>query len=363
MFLLRLCENFSDEYYITLVVIDARNGLAEEFEKQKIEVIYLGCSSILHFPIALLRMRKMIKQLQPNLIHTFLYYADILVGVAKLGIRIPLVWSIRGASLAVGSKKYKFLIQKLAGLLSRLLPDLIISCGRTASDFHKKIGYPGKKIIEIGNFPAKWVIDALSNSVFKTQHLPSSFRIGLAARYDLGKGHLKLLQGLCSFIETEDNLDLVTVVFSGKGCHKDGPLDRELMSTALVKKLVTCNKLVLEFHGQIYGVELKNWFESLDVYFMASDASEGFPNSLAEALTIGLPSLSTPQGESINFLPAEFITSGTDPKDLCQSMRSFYHLKPVEVDTYFSKIKEKMEHNYSELGIKARYRNSWDSVL
>jgi len=363
MFLLRLCDSFRGEFELSVVVIDGRNGLAPEFEKLDISLVYLNCSSIFEFPKAVVRLRRAVKILKPDLIQSFLYYADILVGLSAINRNIPIVWSIRGASLAPGTRKHKFLIQRVAGFLSKFIPKLIISCGHEASIFHRKIGYPSKKIVEIGNFPSNWTKNVAAESIFKYQDKPTTFRVGLAARFDLGKGHINLALGLCQFIHGHKSLKKITLTFAGKGCELNGSLETELSRIDLVQKLISDGKLAFEFQGQIFEDNLGEWFESIDLYFMASDGSEGFPNSLAEALTIGIPSISTPQGEATRFLPPEFICSGTEPRNLMEALSSFYNSTALEITEQFSLAMEGMQQNYSEFEIKARYRSSWLSLI
>jgi glycosyltransferase involved in cell wall biosynthesis len=151
--------------------------------------------------------------------------------------------------------------------------------------------------------------------------------------------------------------------FAGKGCEPNGSLKTELNQIDLVQKLISDGRLVFEFQGQIFEDHLREWFESIDLYFMASDGSEGFPNSLAEALTIGIPSISTSQGESTRFLPPQFICNGTEPRNLSEALSSFYNSTALEITEQFSLAMEKMQLNYGELEIKARYRSSWLSLI
>jgi glycosyltransferase involved in cell wall biosynthesis len=324
LFLLRLCASISRLYKVSLIVIGKREGLYKEFEKIDLKIYYLDTEKKRHILKVIIEIRNIFISEKPDVIHSFLYISDIVSGIASLGLGIKLrVWSLRGTRLSHGTHFHKFLIQGSAVILSRFIPDKIISCSDQALEFHVEIGYPRKKIKVIWNFLSDWVYKTRTNSVFLTEQSPKIFSIGLAARYEEGKGHISLIDCAIKFLENNPNVNLV-IKFAGKNCGAEGKLNFEVFTNPKVRKLVDKRRLSMQFSGLIYGSNLRKWYENIDLYFMASSALEAFPNSLAEAIAIGVPSLANPVGAAQDFLPQTQISLDTSSEQMFFLLMRFY---------------------------------------
>ncbi len=359
LFLLRLCSLAQLEFEILLVVIGRREGLCAEFEKLQIRVQYLGFQKVIYFPFALFSLRKIIRQESPIIVQSFLYSADILSGLALLRMKVPLkIWSLRGTDLASKTKSYKLGIQKTAAMLSTRFPDVIISCSDQATKFHSELGYPSEKIITIGNFVSRWTQNLDSRSIFLQESHPKHFTIGLAARYDLGKGHHALISTAIEFLRRNPNLTL-TVSFAGKGCEPGGRLFIDLQQNFDFIEFLNLDRLRIRTAGLLTGGDLAQWFQNLDLYFMSSDSVEGFPNSLAEAVAIGLPSLATPVGAAVNFLSSDRVSKSTSIKDMTDLLQHFYNLSRLDKQDVTTHLKVQILQKYDEKKILSMYTSVW----
>lgn len=359
LFLLRLCALARQNYEISLVVIGNREGLCKEFEALDIKIHYLGFKSVIYFPLAYLKLRREIKREFPDIIQSFLYQADILSGLASAGQRIKLrIWSLRGAALAAGTSYHKLFIQRVATVLAAKIPNLIIACSNEVRDFHIQLGYPDRKIITIGNFVSSWTHQVKSKSIFLTEYQPTHFKIGLAARYDLGKGHRALLLAVLDFLRKNPNVS-ITLCFAGKGCNTGGRLSVDFHPILNQTSFIETNRLRIITSGLLSGVDLVNWFQNLDLYFMASDSLEGFPNSLAEAITIGLPSLATPIGAAREFLSGDRLSEKATFTSMSELLGRFYGEDVDNKQEVTKCLKEKMLVTYQDDKILAAYNSVW----
>ena len=359
LFLLRLCKLICLNYEITLVVISNREGLFNEFEALQVKMHYLGFEKVSYLPVACLSLRRIIKSESPDIIQSFLYQADILSGLASIGLKIKLrIWSLRGTSLAHGTSYYKLLIQKVAAVLSSKIPHLMIACSKEVRDFHVKIGYPDNKILIIGNFISNWVHEARSNSIFLTESQPTHFKVGLAARYDLGKGHKALLMAVLDFLKKNPKAS-ITLCFAGKGCDNGGRLSADLYPILNLSSNTESHRLTVITSGLLSGSSLVNWFQDLDLYFMASDSLEGFPNSLAEAIAIGLPSLATPVGAASDFLPSERLSESATSKSMSELLGHFYREECHNKKKMTERLRENILVTYQEDKMVASYNSVW----
>jgi glycosyltransferase involved in cell wall biosynthesis len=359
LFLLRLCALVQFEFEVFLVVIGKREGLHTDFEKLQITVHYLGFQNVIFFPFAFFRLRKIIRQESPSIVQSFLYSADILSSLALLNLGVPLkIWSLRGTELASNTKRYKIGIQKIAAGISTRFPDVIISCSDQVTEFHARLGYPLKKIITIGNFVSKWTQNLESRSVFLQDAHPKRFTVGLAARYDLGKGHQALINTVVEFLRRNPDLKM-TVCFAGKGCDTDGRLSIDIKQNHDLRELLIQKRLKIVTSGLLTGKDLADWYQNLDLYFMASDSVEGFPNSLAEAVAIGLPSLATPVGAAMDFLSIDRIANSPSVKDMTDLLQHFYDLSLIDKRDVTMHLKNQILNKYDEKKILSKYTSVW----
>ena len=363
LFLLRLCEMSMQSYEICVVVIGEREGLFNDFEALNIKIHYLGFNDVIYFPFALFRLRRVIKIESPNIVQSFLYLADILSSFASFGLKMDMrIWSLRGSALAVGTSYHKLVIQRVAAFLSTRVPDLFVSCSNQVTDFHIQLGYPPHKIITIGNFVSKWALEGRSTSVFLTNAFPEHFKIGLAARYDLGKGHHALVESSLNFLRRNPNTN-ITLSFSGKGCESGGRLSSDLFQTLENEALFKNRRLKLATVGLLNGINLVNWFQDLDLYFMSSDSLEGFPNSLAEAVTICLPSLANPVGAAKDLVVAGRISRDCTSTSMTELLEQFYREDlATKQQTTFHSMNEILS-KYQDVKVWNAYKSVWETSI
>jgi glycosyltransferase involved in cell wall biosynthesis len=359
LFLLRLCSSISDLYTIRVIVIGKREGLYRKFEKINLKMYYLGIEKKYLFLKAIIQIRSIFINEKPDVIHSFLYISDVISGIASLGLRIKLrVWSLRGTKLSNGTHLHKFLIQGFAALLARFIPDIIIACSNQALDFHVKIGYPRKKIRVIWNFLPSWVYEVSSTSIFLTKQNPHTFKIGIAARYEEGKGHLALIDCILKFLENKLNVNLI-VKFAGKNCGPGGKLSSDILENFNLQELIKKKRVSIEFSGLIDGAKLKDWYRDIDLYFMASSALEAFPNSLAEAIAIGVPALANPVGAASDFLPKARISSNKTSEEMYLLLNRFYGESVSKRTKISQNYKKRIIHSCRNDLILSKYLGLW----
>ena len=219
------------------------------------------------------------------------------------------------------------------------------------------MGYPANRMLVVGNFLARWAREVESESIFLRESRPTHFKIGLAARYELGKGHEALLMAVLEFLKKNPTIS-ITLCFAGKGCDNSGRLSDALHPILIRPSNIESNKLTIITSGLLSGSSLVNWFQGLDLYFMASD-SEGFPNSLAEAIAIGLPSLATPIGAVKEFLSSERLSESATSKAMSELLERFYEEEIHSKQKVTKELRERMLNTYREEKILAAYNSAW----
>ena len=137
-----------------LVSLRPEGPLADRVRAAGVPLHCLDMTSPASLVSGLSKLTRLMRELQPALVQTWMYHADFLGTLAarRLSPRPPVVWNIQQSSMCPRSSK--FLSRALCHLLARLSrswPERIIVCSRTAIDAHAALGYARDKMLHIVN--------------------------------------------------------------------------------------------------------------------------------------------------------------------------------------------------------------------
>ncbi len=276
----------------TVISLTDRGDIGPRIEALGIPVLALGMRSGIPNPFLLFRLMGYLQRSQPDVVHTWMYHADLLGGLAArlIGCR-HVLWGIRHSNLSPQeNKRTTLLVAKLCALLSSWVPERILSCSHKAERVHGAFGYQVSKIQVIPNgFDLRrFAPDALARAGLREElgvGLETPL-VGMVARYDPQKNHLGFvtaaahLQSLCPEVH---------FVLAGAGV--DGH-NRVLMAA-----IASHAGLAGAFHLLGRREDIPRLMAALDV--LASPSSgEAFPNVLGEAMAAGVPCVVTDVGDS-----------------------------------------------------------------
>ena len=129
-------------------------------------------------------------------------------------------------------------------------------------------------------------------------------------RMDRSKGLSEMVSALALLVEQGYNctLDLVGMVVEGD------PILTEIHQQA--KNLGIAERVI--YHGyKPLGPQLNEFYRNADIYLIASQASEGFPRAIWEAMANSLPVIATHVGSIPDFVEgAAMLVEPNDPEDL-----------------------------------------------
>lgn len=242
-------------------------------------------------PRGLWRLYRLLGQLRPDVVQTWMYHADLLGGiVARLaGVR-ALSWGIRnsGADLQHGSRTARG-VAWLCARLSRWVPGIIIACADEAARRHADWGYDTDRMLVIPNGydMEAWQADPQARAALRAEWgvAPDVPLIGSVARWNPLKDHANLLEALGLALRRHPSLRCVLV---GEGM--------DLGNAELVSLL---HRHGLEQHVILLGRrdDVPRILAALDFYVLSSRA-EGFPNVVAEAMATQVPCIVTDVGDA-----------------------------------------------------------------
>jgi glycosyltransferase involved in cell wall biosynthesis len=229
----------------------------------------------------------MIRKIQPAILQTWLYHADLLGTVASIfGGRPSLVWNLRCSDmdLAHYPATTRLTLQLLA-FCSRV-PKAVIVNSQAGQRFHEAIGYRARKweMIPNGFDLAEFRPDQEARIAFRDRlGIPhDATLIGMVARLDPMKDHATFLEAARTVAGTHENVFFILV---GHG----------------VESLIShVHALGLDKRVHLFGLrgDVPKIMPALDICSLTSAFGEGFPNVVGEAMACAVPCVVTDVGDS-----------------------------------------------------------------
>lgn len=275
----------------TVISLVGQGEIGPRIQGLGIPVHALGMSRGVPNPLVVLRLAKLLRQLQPEVVHTWMYHADLLGGLAArlAGFR-KVIWCIRHSNLSKTENKRSTLwVVKACALLSHRVPVQMISCSQRAKEVHAAVGYAADKLHVIPNgFDLSCFVPdvAARASVRAELGLAADVPlVGLIARFDSQKNH-------CGFVEAAAQVHAqmpdVHFVLAGTGVDA---------ANIALNSAIAVKGLQARMHLLGRREDVPRLMASLDV-LASSSHGEAFPNVLGEAMACGVPCVVTDVGDS-----------------------------------------------------------------
>ncbi|MBC8505254.1 MAG: glycosyltransferase [Chloroflexi bacterium] len=241
---------------------------------------------------ALNRLARLLKQFRPDVLQTWLYHADLLGLLAgKLAGVSNILWNVRSSNMDMA--QYRRLsgwtVRACSGLAA--MPQGIVINSRAGLRYHTGIGYHPRRWILIPNgvdtdlfCPRPHVRrDLLAELSLSEADAP--LLIGYVARFDPMKDHTTFLRAVREFVDAGYNAHFVL-------CGADISWSNRSLASMID---------ALDIRSRIYLLGSRQDVENVTAAFdLATSASlsEGFPNTVAEAMSCGVPCVVTDVGDS-----------------------------------------------------------------
>ncbi|MDB9444796.1 glycosyltransferase [Anabaena sp. CS-542/02] len=292
MMLLKLLERLSPEFTPQVISLTDIGAIGERIQSLGIPVTGLGMSRTIPNPLALLKLVKLLKHSQPDIVHTWMYHADLLGGLAAPMAGVSkVIWNIRHSDLS--KEKNKATTRLVAGLCARLspiIPHRIQCCSAIAKDIHTSLGYaPDKFIVTPNGFdlerfhPNPNFRESVRQELGIAADTPL---VGVIARFDPQKNHTGFFAAAGYLHQKRPDAHFL---LAGSGIDTDNSVLMQAMDKAQVSHVT---------HLLGLRQDIPRLMASLDVLVSPSSYGEGFPNVLGEAMGCGVPCVVTDVGDS-----------------------------------------------------------------
>lgn len=290
--LLKVLERMDRQRFAPHVIsLTTLGELAPRIAALGIPVEAVGLKPGLFSPSGFFRLVRLLKRLNPDVVHTWMYHADLLGGLAaRLAGVSSIGWCIRNSNL--DKDKTKLSTRAVVGLcasISKWVPSRILSCSEKARQVHVACGYVAAKMVVVPN--------GFDLSQFKPD-LDARFRVraelgitdqtplvGLIGRFDPQKNHTGFFEAAGVL---HRHMPQVHFVLAGQGVD----VGNTALMQAISQEGVLANTHLLGLRN-----DMPSLMATLDV-LVSSSYGEAFPNVLGEAMACGVPCAVTDVGDS-----------------------------------------------------------------
>lgn len=358
MMLLKLLERLDRQRFIPHVIsLTTLGELAPSIAALGIGVDAMGLKSNIPNPCDFFRILRKLKYLQPDVVHTWMYHADLLGGIAArlAGVR-AVSWCIRNSDLdRTKTKLSTRAVVKLCAALSKYIPAAIISCSERAGQIHVKSGYAPEKMHIIPNGfdmsrfkPRAEARDQLRNEL----RLGAATQfVGLIGRFDPQKNHEGFFEAAAI---VHRYMPEVHFVLAGRAIDQ---------SNEALMQLIEQHDLKGNTHLLGLRDDMPDLMAALDLLVSSSSYGEAFPNVLGEAMASGVPCVTTDVGDSAWIVAKTgWVIQPSDTAVMANTILEALKLDPDERHDMGIRARERVVE-YFELGqIVRRYEDFYESL-
>lgn len=308
---------------------------------------------------SLFKLREIIKLEKPDIIQTWLYHADLLGYIAAKLFHIKkIIWNIRCSNMDL--KQYSFATRIVLQILVRFSRNVnaIIVNSIAGKELHKELGYKANEWVDIPNgfdLEKYRPADQAGKNQFRLKNglSPDRLLIGMVARYDPMKGHKVFIEAAHTLIQQYQIRD-VTFILIGRGVTWE--------NAELVNRISQYNlKELFILLGE--RKDIPDILPNLDLYISASIFGEGFPNVIGEAMSCGIPCVSTDVGDSARIIDQYGLTVPPNDSDaLADSIKQMLEKKEDERANIGYESRRHIERNYDIIEIVKKYQVLYDRV-
>lgn len=284
--LARLVEALDRRRVQSVVVsLAGRGSVARRIAASGIQVIELEMKADASSVLAFWRAVRVFRNIRPDIVHTWLYHADLIGLVAGAVAGVPaMMWNVRCSELRHPSAGIRIMLRLLAW--SSRYPAAVVFNSHAGLRAHMALGYRPRRseVIPNGLAAGDFAIPApVRDEMRRRIGAGASQLVGLIARMDPLKDHETFLRAAAILRRARD----VRFVLAGRGVVESDT------TSALIRSLGLEDAVVRLPEQQ----NIAPLTAALDLA-VSSSCSEGFPNVLIEAMACGVPCVATNAGDS-----------------------------------------------------------------
>lgn len=237
-----------------------------------------------------IKFRKVIRELQPDLIQGWMYHGNLAATLAYFLLlkKAPLVWNVRHSLYGIENEKRLTQLVIKANRFFSNSPTALLYNSQVSRKQHEKFGFSaeGGRVIPNGIDLKRFSFSSLARQRTRAELAISTdaLVVGHVARLHPMKDHALFLKAAVDIAQRHANTHFL---MSGRGVSLDDGNLKQHIPAALHNR----------FHLLNERNDVPELMSAMDI-FCQSSWSEAFPNVLGEAMAVRLPCVATDVGDS-----------------------------------------------------------------
>lgn len=280
----------SAEFDSHVISLSDMGTMGSQLEALGVPVITLGMKVGRPSLSGLLKLRSMIKSLNPDLIQGWMYHGNLAATLARSFAtnKVALIWNVRHSLYDLSHEKLMTRqVIRANRFFSRSL-DVLLYNSQISRQQHELFGFAASKgkVIPNGFDYQRFHFSEDARQQIRSElTIPAeALVVGHVARLHPMKDHDNFLQAAETIAK---NYPRVHFILSGRGVSRDNVDFQHGISATLQNR----------FHFLGERSDVADLMSAMDV-FCQSSWSEAFPNVLGEAMAVGVPCVATDVGDS-----------------------------------------------------------------
>ena len=260
-----------------------------------------------------IRLRAIVAQLQPDVVHAWLYHGCLATLFLRSG-PAPVIWAIHNSDLDRSRSKWTTrAVARVCQIASGAVPAAIVYCAASSRTIHERMGYDRSKgrVIKNGVDMAEYAFSPAGRERLRTEIglKGSELLFGCVARYDAQKG----FETVASAFADLGREVPARLLLAGDGCVSQN----EMLQRTLSRSSIADRTILLGPRADVAAV-----MSALDVLVIGSAYGEALPMVALEAACIGVHMVCTDVGDTpALMLDAALVAPPDDPPRLAAAMR------------------------------------------
>src|SRR5262245_6418080 len=355
MMLLKLLQRLDSRFSPHVISLTTLGDIGPQIANLGIPVEAINMSAA-STPAAFIRLIRRLRALRPQVVHTWLYRADLIGGLAARAAGTPVVaWTIRHGNLdADKNKRSTLAVVWLCARLSSWVPTSILSCSENARRVHIKRGYRADKIKVVPNgFDlASFRPDpAARDSVRAELNLePQTPLIGWIGRFHPQKN----LEGFFDAAALlHRRLPQVHFLLAGEGLEA---------ANLVISRTIKRSGLEQAVHLLGVRSDMPRLMAAIDV-LASSSSGEAFSNVLGEAMSCAVPCAVTDVGDSALIVgDTGPVVAPNDMRSLAVELEGLLRLSPQERVALGERARERVAQHFELGNVVKQFERFYDRL-
>lgn len=346
----------SVEYEHVVVSLTSLGSVGARLQAQGVEVQVLNLDSVWDVLPKLVKLIRILQQIRPDVVQTWMYHADLLGGLAArmAGIK-NVIWGIRTTDVSAGGARATEVVRWLCARLSRWVPHTIVCAAEASRRVHVALGYRVDRMTVIPNGFDLPRLQATPEQVaalrFACGFSADMVVVGTLGRFNAAKDQLNFVRA--AELLTRD-YPIVQFLMVGRDCDA---ANAQLMGW--IKDIGCADRFVLLGERSDVPVCLA----AMDVFCLSS-RTEAFPNVVGEAMAMRKACVVTDVGDAAYLLgECGVVVPKEDSAALVEGMSKLVGLSVADRDFLGAQAHARIATEFTMDRTRERFEAVYANVL